>query len=242
MATRRKSQVGEIAIERFFKLFRTRILSLVHSRETCERLLDPRTPEERHAFYDRVWNNLRWRLLFRLFFSRFVVGRLGRDPAFFQYVEGSVSERLLERARHGLTDLPTDANPYLAYIVRGSFGRALPRYLRPGKFQAVREGLRRLRLYHGSIEDAAEHHAGPGFDAYNLSDIFEYMNPKEHLGVYRALLKRARKKARLAYWNLLISRRCPQGSRARNLPRESKALHAQDKAWFYHSFEVDEVK
>jgi S-adenosylmethionine-diacylglycerol 3-amino-3-carboxypropyl transferase len=230
--------------ERFFKLFRTRILPLVHSRSTCERLLDPRTPQERHAFYDRVWNNLRWRLLFRLFFSRFVVGRLGRDPAFFKYVEGSVSERILERARHGLTDLPTDANPYLEYIVRGNFGRTLPRYLRPGKFRAIREGLRRLKLYHGSIEDAAQRHVGPGFDAYNLSDIFEYLDPPSCLVLYSELLRTARPGARLAYWNTFVPRSVPSALRDRvtSLSAEARRLHARDLAFFYCGFQVDEVR
>ena len=37
--------------------------------------------EERRAFYDEQWDTWRWRLLFRVFFSRFVMGRLGRDPS-----------------------------------------------------------------------------------------------------------------------------------------------------------------
>jgi S-adenosylmethionine-diacylglycerol 3-amino-3-carboxypropyl transferase len=230
--------------ERFFKLFRTRILSLVHSRETCERLLEPRTRAERHAFYDRVWNNRRWRVLFRLFFSRFVVGRLGRDPEFFKYVEGSVSDRILERARRALTDLPTDANPYLEYIVRGNFGQALPRYLRPEKFQAIREGLRRLTMYHGSVEHAAQRHAGPGFDAYNLSDIFEYLDPPSCRGLYSDLLGTARPGARLAYWNTLVPRSLPSelADRVTALSEEARRLHAKDLAFFYCGFQVDEVR
>ena len=70
-------------------------------------------------------------MLFRVFFSRFVMGRLGRDPEFFRYVEGSVSDRILSRTRHALTVLPTHANPFLAYILTGNYGDALPRYLRP---------------------------------------------------------------------------------------------------------------
>ena len=230
--------------ERFFGIFRTRVLPLIHSRKTRERLLEPRTPEERRAFYDRVWNNLRWRFLFRLFFSRVVVGRLGRDPEFFRYVEGSVSDRILERARHGLTDLPTDANPYLEYIVRGNFERALPRYLRPEKFAAIREGLHRLTLYHGSVEAAAARHAGPGFDAYNLSDIFEYLDPKSCLALYSELLPTARPGARLAYWNTLVPRRRPPelASRVASLTEEARQLHAKDLAFFYRGFEIDEVR
>ena len=112
--------------ERFFRLFRTRILPLIHSRKTVARLLEPRDEAGRWTFYEETWNNRRWRVLFRLFFSRFVIGRLGRDPEFFKYVEGSVSDMILSRARHALTDLPTHANPYLEYVVTGSSGRPCP--------------------------------------------------------------------------------------------------------------------
>src|SRR5205814_4832973 len=73
--------------ERYFALFR-RILPLIHGRDRVARLLaGGGTEADRIAFYAREWNNLRWKLLFRVFFSRFVMGRLGRDPAFFQYVK-----------------------------------------------------------------------------------------------------------------------------------------------------------
>src|SRR5688572_8451074 len=74
--------------ERYFKLFRTRVLSLVHSRERVARLLAGGSIQQREAFYATEWDTFRWRLLFKIFFSRFVMGRFGRDPAFFRYVEG----------------------------------------------------------------------------------------------------------------------------------------------------------
>ncbi len=230
--------------ERFFRLFRTRVLPLIHSRKTVARLLEPRDEAGRRKFYEEVWNNRRWRFLFRLFFSRFVVGRVGRDPEFFKYVEGSVSDMILERARHALRDLPTHANPYLEYIVTGQFGRALPRYLRPEKFQAVREGLDRMVLYHGSIEHAAREHGAGGFDAYNLSDIFEYLDPKSCLALYTELLQTANPGARIAYWNTFVPRHRPPEleDRVASLSDEARRLHARDLAFFYGGFDVDEVR
>ena len=54
-------------------------------------------PDERQAFYRGVWDNWRWRLLCRAFFSRWVMGRLGRDPRFFDYVEGGMAEHVRRR-------------------------------------------------------------------------------------------------------------------------------------------------
>ena len=89
-----------------------------------------------------------------------------------------MSDRVLQRTKYALTVLPTHDNPFLEYILTGTYKRSLPRYLQPNRFEAVRNGLDRLTLFHGSIEDAGRNHAGSGFDGFNLSDIFEYFIPK----------------------------------------------------------------
>lgn len=230
--------------ESFFRLFRTRILPLIHPQRQVNQLLEEKDEEARHAFYDQVWNNRRWRLLFRLFFGRFMMGRFGRDPEFFRYVEDPVSDRILARARHALTHLPTHANPYLEYILTGNFSRVLPLYLQPGQFHAIRNGLDRLKFFHGPVEEAALRTRGADFDGFNLSDIFEYLAPETCRTVYERLLSRARPGARLAYWNLLVPRELPQelAGRVRKLPGLSRKLHERDLSFFYRAFIVDEVE
>jgi S-adenosylmethionine-diacylglycerol 3-amino-3-carboxypropyl transferase len=229
--------------EAYFRTFRTRVLPLIHSRKQVARLLEPKDAAARRAFWNDSWNNWRWRLLFRVFFSRFLMGRLGRDPEFFRYVEGSVSDRIMQRARYALTVLPTDCNPYLDYIATGNFSSALPRYLRREHFEAIRSGLGRLTLFHGPIEQAAHAHAAAGFDAFNLSDIFEYVSSKASRALYGELLNFATPGARLAYWNTLVPRTCPPeyAGRARPLTELSAELFARDNAFFYCHFQVDEV-
>ncbi len=230
--------------EGYFRLFRRHVLPLVHGRRTVEALLAERTRPEREAFYERRWNSVRWRLMFRVFFSRFVMGRLGRDPEFFRYVEGSVSERILERTRYAFTVLPTHANPYLEYVLTGRFRRALPRYLRPERFDAVRDGLDRLTLFVGPVEEAAVAHRGPGFDGFNLSDIFEYLDPATVRHIYATLLDAARPGARLAYWNMLAPRSCPpeHSERVSQLEEEARRLFEKDLAFFYSAFVLEQVR
>ena len=226
--------------ERYLRTFRTRILPLVHPRRRIERLRERRTPADQAAFYAREWDTWRWRLLFRVFFSRAVMGRMGRDPAFFTHVEGSVGDRILARTRRALTELPAHSNPYLAYIMTGNYpAEALPRYLRAEWYAAIRARLDRVRLVRGPVETAGD---GP-FDGYNLSDIFEYMPPAEHDRCYAALVDRAAPGARLVYWNMLAPRSRPQAlaGRVRPLRAEADALHARDLAWFYGALHVDEV-
>jgi S-adenosylmethionine-diacylglycerol 3-amino-3-carboxypropyl transferase len=170
------------------------------------------------------------------------MGRLGRDPEFFRYVEGSVSDRIMARSEYALTALTTHDNPFLDYIIRGNFAGALPAYLRPETFDAIRGGLDRLTLVHGPVEEAGRS-CGGGFDGFNLSDIFEYLDPPSATRLYGDLLDLARPGARLAYWNTLVPRACPQALLGRVHPQKELAreLFARDKACFYCHFEVDEV-
>jgi S-adenosylmethionine-diacylglycerol 3-amino-3-carboxypropyl transferase len=229
--------------EAYFGTFRRFVLPLVHSQKTLKRLLEPKDLDERRRFWHETWNNRRWRFLFHIFFSRFVMGRMGRDPEFFRYVEGSVSDRVLARAERALVDLSTHDNPFLDYIVHGNFTQALPRYLRLEHFDAIRSGLDRLTICHGPIEEAGRAHLGGGFDALNLSDIFEYLDGPHAGQLYGQLLDLARSGARLAYWNTLVPRSCPpeMHSRARPLRELAHSLFARDRAFFYCNFEVDEV-
>ncbi|MFV1987677.1 MAG: DUF3419 family protein [Gemmatimonadota bacterium] len=226
-------------LEAYFRTFRRHVLPLIHSRKRVEALFQPRPYEEREAYYSNEWDSWRWRLLMRLFFSRAVMGRLGRDPAFFRHVDGPVASRVLERARHGFTKLPTHTNPYLTYILTGAYGPdALPRYLRPEHRSKVRERLGRIRMHHGPVDDVED-----GFDGFNLSDIFEYMSPAQHETCYGALVKHANPGARMVYWNLLAPRGTPDqyASRIRPMLDYAHGLHQQDRAWFYQALHVDEV-
>ncbi|MBV9611739.1 MAG: DUF3419 family protein, partial [Acidobacteriaceae bacterium] len=155
--------------ERYFELFRTRVLPLVHNRRNIERLLALRTPAEREEFYERTWNTLRWRCMFRIFFSRFLMGRLGRDPAFFRYVEGNVAERILARTRYALVNLNPADNPYLQWVLCGTYQTALPFALREENFEIIRSRLDCLEWRLQSLNDLLAESSNLRFDLFNLS-------------------------------------------------------------------------
>ena len=230
--------------ENYFRLFRTRIMPLIHRQETIQQLLQKKSMEKRYHFYHQVWCNRRWKWLFHLFFSKRAMGRLGRDPEFFRHVEGSVADRILARTEHALTILDTSANPYLRYILTGNFGATLPHYLQPNNYEAIRRNIDNLKLRHGAIDAVAEEYGAGSFDGYNLSDIFEYLSPEQCAGVYGRLLAAARPKARFAYWNMLVPRKCPNSlaDRIVFLEDEAQSLFREDMAFFYSRFVVEEVR
>lgn len=229
--------------ERYFAMFRTRVLPLVHSRRRVERLLAGGDLAQREAFYAREWDTWRWRWLFKIFFSRFVMGRLGRDPAFFRYVEGSVADRILARTRYALTALDPAANPHLQWILTGTHTTALPFALRLENFDAIRRNLDRLEWSRGSIEEYLDAHRDVRMDRFNLSDIFEYMSPENYQRLLERLIAASNPGARLAYWNMLAPRSRPDALAARLRPNDARAkeLFAQDRAWFYSRFVLEET-
>ena len=229
--------------ERYFATFRNHVVPLVHSRRVIDGLLAGGEPAVREAFYEREWDTWRWRLLFKIFFSQFVMGRLGRDPAFFRYVKGSVAERILSRTRYALTALDPAANPYLQWVLTGTHTTALPFALRPENFDLIRLHLDRLEWAQSSIEEYLGNHPDLKIHRFNLSDIFEYMSPENYERLLECVVKASTSGARLAYWNMLAPRSRPEtlASHLSPLDELAEQLFAQDKAWFYSRFVLEEV-
>ncbi|HEX2780316.1 MAG TPA: DUF3419 family protein [Gemmatimonadaceae bacterium] len=229
--------------ERYFAIFREWVLPLVHGRSTVDALLEPRDRDGRERFFAERWDSRRWRLLFRIFFSETVLGRLGRDPAFFRYAETSVADHLMGRVRHALVELEPWKNPYLHWILHGTHGDALPYALRAEQFEAIRANLDRLEVHGVSIEALISSGELERVNRVNFSNIFEYMSSDAHRALLEGVLAVARPGARMAYWNMIVPRRgaevCPGA--VRELPERSRSLFARDKAFFYSAFHLDEA-
>jgi S-adenosylmethionine-diacylglycerol 3-amino-3-carboxypropyl transferase len=233
---------GAGKFERYLALFRRRVLPLVHTRDRVQQFLRSRSRTERESFFDTHWDSWRWRLIFRAFFSRFLLGRLGRDPRFFDHVEGHIADHLLARLRYAAVALDPAENPYLHWILTGRHGAVLPYALRAENFGAIQANLDRLELRCQSLESFLGETGDGLIDRYNLSDIFEYMSPEGYHRVLDSLVRCGRDNSRLAYWNLLAARRRPpsMAARLRPLGDLARRLQAQDKAFFYSAFVLEE--
>jgi S-adenosylmethionine-diacylglycerol 3-amino-3-carboxypropyl transferase len=227
--------------ERYFRIFRSYLLPLVHGTATVDRQLISRPRAEREQFLHGEWNTWRWRALLQLFFSNFTMGRLGRDPAFFDHVEGSLADHVARRMVHACVDLDPAENPYLHWILKATHGAALPLPWRPEHYDTIRDRLDRLDIRHGSLEAFVS--TGERADGFNLSDIFEYMGPDTYAEVYGSLLGAANPGARLVYWNMMVPRRMPPvfAGRVRRLADVEERGKGLDKAFFYSDFVVEEV-
>jgi S-adenosylmethionine-diacylglycerol 3-amino-3-carboxypropyl transferase len=223
--------------ERYFGFLRA-VVKLVQSRRRVDQLLVTRAPSERADFYASQWNTWLWRSVTGLVCSRRVMGALGRDPSFFAHAEGSMAAHVRERAAHAATAQDPAANPYLRYILTGEFAGCLPLYLEREHFEDIRSRLDCVELLRGDVSDAASRH-GP-FDAFNLSDVFEYMSRAEFDACAERLAGAATADACVAYWNMLAPRDLAESRPADFVAERERAgcLHRRDRAFFYSAFHV----
>lgn len=228
--------------ERYFRILKRYLLPLVHSRTTIDEVFAPRSQPDRAEFLAQRWNNWRWRWLLRVFFSNAVMGRLGRDPAFFDHVEGSLADHVAGRLEHAVVELDPSANPYLHWILKSDHGAALPLAWREESYAVIRDRLDRLDIRTGAIEMLVE--SGLRADGFNLSDIFEYMSEDVFSAVYGSILEASNPRARLVYWNMMVPRRVPAAcaTRVARLDEEIERGKAADKAFFYSDFVVEQVR
>ena len=229
--------------ESYFRLFAHRILPLTHSLRDRRELVRAKSLEERRAFFRTTWANVRYRLLFKLFFNRWVMGRFGRDPEFFRYVKTvAISGEIWKRAERGMCDLPTDDNPYLRYTIFGTFDGVLPHYARPENFETIRARLDRLRFVQGAPADLAREPEGYSF--LNLSDIFEYMGPDLFRAVADELVSRSVPGAVYAYYNMMLPRKLTDVLPERFTRQTDLAdrLFADNQAFFYGAYHVDVLR
>jgi S-adenosylmethionine-diacylglycerol 3-amino-3-carboxypropyl transferase len=235
--------IGSGKFENYFRLFRRWCMPLIHSRRTVEALFQPRSLTERRRFYDSCWNNRRWRLLCRLFLSRFLLGHLGRDPSFFDYVEGEVAKPILTRTARALTEGDPARNPYLQWIACGRFVSALPHVWRAENFAPIRAHIDRLDIKLASVESYLAQAIDASISRFNLSDIFEYISPANSERLFEHIVRCGRPGGRLAYWNMQAPRRCPPALAGRVHPLDelSRRLHRETTTFFYSAFYVEEL-
>jgi S-adenosylmethionine-diacylglycerol 3-amino-3-carboxypropyl transferase len=168
---------------------------------------------------------------------------LGRDPRFFKYAEGSVSDRILDMTLHVLVDLDPVDNPYLHWIVRGEYGTVLPHALRAENFDRIRANLDRLEWRLCDAQTYLDEAPPDSIHRFNLSDLFEYLSEADSQRVFHSLARAGCRCGRLAYWNMLVPRHRPASlaARIRSMPELSRQLHKAANTFFYSDFVVEEL-
>jgi S-adenosylmethionine-diacylglycerol 3-amino-3-carboxypropyl transferase len=224
--------------ERYFKLFHTKILPLIHTKKRINRLFAEKDTNQQKLFYREKWNNRRWRMLFKVFFSKFLMGRIGRDPEFLKEVKVPVSTFILSQVEKHLSSVNCQHNYFLQFILKGQFESHLPHYARQANFKLIKTRIDQLTVFNGLAEDAFKQYSD--FNKFNLSNIFEYMNPELFLSVTQNLVDNGVTGARYAYWNLMVPRQMYEIVPQLEHDKEySESLTEKDKGFFYSNVIID---
>ncbi|AFY38426.1 S-adenosylmethionine:diacylglycerol 3-amino-3-carboxypropyl transferase-like protein [[Leptolyngbya] sp. PCC 7376] len=229
--------------ERYLTLFRQRVLPLIHSPKILDELFQQGDRQEREKWFEQNWNTWRWQWIFRIFFSRFVMGKLGRDPSFFKYVEGNVANSILERANFALVHHNPQKNSYLQWIATGDYQTALPYALRPENFNSIRNHLDSLEIHCLGLNSYLKKYPSQIVDRFNLSNIFEWISEEEYHLLLRKLIKSSQYNSRLMYWNLLVSRQRPEyfSKQIQPLSVLSEELYQSSQIFFYKTLVIEAI-
>lgn len=189
--------------EYYFQVFAKKVLPLVVSKKHIKEFAEVNDLLKQQEIYRKYINTLRFRLMFKIFFSKKVMKKLGRDKEFFKYNKGSLSKDIKTRFDKGIAYVSNGSNPYLNYVLLNQY-KALPFYLQEENYQKIKQNIDNINICYANFDEMIENE---NYDFMNLSDIFEYM-PESVMSGYSKLISRAlNKHGRVAFWNMVNTRK-----------------------------------
>jgi len=228
-------------VERTLRLLARFVLPLIHDAACSRELMSRKSAAEQARFYRTAWDNWRWRAMVKVLFGKPAIYAISPEADFFKFHSGSgVAEFLLEKSRRHLSSVAAQENHILHYFLFGHFGPHLPHFAREGNYDAIRANLGAVVTHEGMVETTCP--VFGRFDAFNLSNIFEYTTPATFEALAGAMAAGASPAARLAYWNILVPRGLSEArpDAFKNLLDTGRDRSATDKGWHYSRFVLDE--
>jgi len=239
----KKGVVHSGKFERYLSIFRRYVIPLVHTKQTIKNFLNPESSQKQLDFYNTRWNTFRWRLLFRIFFSRFVMSRSGRSKEMFSHSQNLPAAKLFfNRTEQAFKYGQVKNNFYLNYILLGANSDCLPFYLQQEVFEKFRETIN-IQIVHSDILSFLKTMPNSSISKFNLSDVFEPLDNDSTNHIFDEIYRVSKPNARIVFWNNLVFRDVPQGL-AHCFEREVKLeeeLKVIDRVFFYEKFYIYRV-
>jgi S-adenosylmethionine-diacylglycerol 3-amino-3-carboxypropyl transferase len=230
-------------LERYFRFFGKIIIPLIHSDKTVRSLFIKRTKEDQANFYNKTWNTWRWRLFFRIFFSKKITSLAGRNPKLFEYIQtDNISQYYLNKTRKVISSDPSN-NFFLYYILVGNYDKDhLPFYLEKENISLIKARVDRIQIISEDIETFFKKNA-VYYTKFNLSNIFETCSVELTDNIFKDIVSHSTHDARLVYINHLVKRTFPQhliGKIAHDSKKENTLIN-KNMAFFYEKIHIDYI-
>lgn len=230
--------------EKYLWAFRSIVLPLVHRKWKVKTLLSLTDCNEQAEFYNSYWNTSRWRLMFSIFFSRFVMSRRGRSREMFAHSQGLPAAQLFFiRTEQALKFGPVANNFYLSYVLLGTQSQLLPLYLHEESL-AKSKLFQNLRIENSDILSFLKTQPDESISKFNLSDIFEPIDQQTANLIFAEILRTSKSDARIIFWNNLVHRDVPDYL-SKFFVRETDTeneLRKNDRVFFYDKFFIYTIK
>lgn len=150
--------------------------------------------EEQRDYFDRRIDTARLKLIFKIAFSKKVYGRKGLDPqALIHSEQTDMAAQFFGRFRDFCTSNHARSNYFLQYTLFNDllFDDALPEFLSAEGLERVRANHGKLRFFHGDITEALSAEGGEAFSKFQLSNLSDWLEEKEHARLLFLLSEKA---------------------------------------------------
>ena len=234
----RKGVVNAGKYESFIRLF-SLFVGVTQGKKRIDGLFRCQTLEQQQDYFDRKWNTVRWRLLFKLLANKRVLAKRGLTADYFKFDDGSSSfpESFLRRARRAMCEIPVESNYFLAQylLARYRSEEAVPAYLLRENLPVVRQRLDRIQLVTSPAQQWLGQQPDACIDCFSLSNICELMSPEETSRFFAEVARSARPGARICFRNLIVPRGVPESLQGEIELQEELSLDliARDRSFVY---------
>lgn len=216
--------------EQYFHIFRNKVFPLTCKEKDIQQFAAAENIDEQRVFYKEKINTWRFKLMFKIFFSKKVMSKLGRDKEYFRYSKESLPEILKKRVDLGFYNCLNKTNPYYSYVLN-AFYKELPFYLKQENYSKIKKNIKNIYLYNKTFEEMLDRK----YDFMNLSDIFEYKDYKMMNDYEKSVSEHLNDKGIAAFWNMMNVRQFPNMKRINGIND-----YLEDRAFFYRDFIVYE--
>lgn len=230
--------------ERYLEKFRRYFLPLIISKKKINQFLDLDSSEDQEEFYKKYWNTWRFRLIFRLFFSKKSIKK-GRDKQYFNYSKKeNISDHYFMRTKYALTKIPIKTNYFMQYILTGKILASFKYhpYLDRDNFKLLKQSVDKIKFINRSVNEYIKEQGDNKFSKFNLSDIFELNSQNEYENLMEEIIRLSKKNGKVCYWNNLVPRF--KHIKNKNLIIDnftSNNLHSKDRVHFYSRFILENI-
>ncbi len=216
--------------EQYFHIFREKVFPATCGDKNIRIFAEAPTLEAQRNIYKRKINTLRFKLMFKIFFSNKMMAKLGRDKEFFKYSHDKLPDILKKKVDAGFYYCLNKTNPYYGYVLNNYY-QALPFYLEEENFNKIKANIKNITIEEKNFDEMLT----GSYDFMNLSDIFEYMGNSKMTEYSATIPKCLTKGGIVCFWNMMNVRKL---SGMKRIDEAEDKIN--DRAFFYRDFLVYE--